>query len=376
MTAFRLIFPFLLIAITPHLSWAFDWAVEGRVKAGSSYIFDSPPNHKDFDSEAELRLGVLGNAVTRDDWALDYELSADVKLADGPSVQAGLRDSTDVDFFRAWLRFGNEKIKIRGGRQKILFGSGFIFRPLGFFDTRDVTGVVPETRGVDGVRATYFFDDTTSLQGWAVPGRLDDHIIAGVRWEGLIAGLETGAVIQYHPQTNLKDLAQFSQELVQLGYHLKGEKNIAYWNESRLDIEQKDGGDPLRFDTVLGADYTFDIGEGLHFLVEYFLSLREKRFSTFDPREERTLQQMGFLFDMPYGIDIVWQVFGLYDLDDGSFQIIPQIEYSVTDQIFLYLQGRWGGSVQAGQKNGRLFSDTPVFNGTESLVGLTLVGYF
>jgi len=161
-----------------------------------------------------------------------------------------------------------------------------------------------------------------------------------------------------------------------LGYHIKGEKNIAYWNESRLDIEQKGGSDPLRFDTVLGADYTFDIGEGLHFLVEYFLSKRQKRFSIVSPKEEQTLQQMGFLFDMPYGIDIVWQVFGLYDIGDGSFQIIPQIEYSVTDQVFLYLQGRWGGSVATGEKNGRLFSKTPVFNGTESLLGLTLVAYF
>jgi hypothetical protein len=376
MTVFRLIVVALLCSIPPVNSWAFDWDFEGRVKTGSSFIFDSPPNHKDFGSEAELRLGVLGNAWSREDWALDYELSADAKLADGPSVQAGLRDETDVDFFRAWLRFGNDRLKVRGGRQKILFGSGFIFRPLGFFDTREVTGVVPETRGVDGVRATYFIGDTTSLQGWVVPGKSGDRLITGLRWEGLIAGLEMGAVAQYHPKTDLKDLAQFSQELVQLGYHIKGEYNIGYWNEGRLDIEQNEDGDPLRFDAVVGADYTFNIGEGLHFLVEYFLSARQAGFTRTFPKEEPMVQQIGFLFDMPYGIDIVWQVFGLYDIDDGSFQIVPQIEYSVTDQVYLYLQGRWGGSVQTGEKNGRLFSKTPVFNGTESLIGLTLVGYF
>jgi hypothetical protein len=376
MTVIRFLAVAILCSFPPINSWAFDWDFEGRVKTGSSFIFDSPPNHKNFDSEAELRLGVLGNAWAKEDWALDYELSADAKLADGPSVQAGFRDETDVDFFRAWLRFGNDRLKVRGGRQKILFGAGFIFRPVGFFDTRNVTGVVPETRGVDGVRATYFIDDTTSLQGWVVPGKLGDRLIAGLRWEGLIAGLETGVVAQYHPKTDLKDLAQFSQELVQLGYHVKGEYNIAYWNEGRLDIEQNKPGEPFRFDTVVGADYTFDIGEGLHFLMEYFLSTRQDDFTRTFPKEESTIQQIGFLFDMPYGIDIVWQMFGLYDIDDGSFQIIPQIEYSVTDQVYLYLQGRWGGSVQTGEKNGRLFSKTPVFNGTESLIGLTLVGYF
>ncbi len=375
MMVIRFFLSIFLVTAICQTSWAFDWDFEGRVKTGSSYIFDSPPNHKDFDSEAELRLGVLGNAWTKDDWTLDYELSADAKLADGPSVQSGLRRESDVDFFRAWLRLGNDRMKIRGGRQKILFGSGFVFRPLGLFDTRDVTGVVPETRGVDSVRATYFFDETTLVEGWAVPGKLDNHVIAGGRWEALVAGLETGAVIQYHPKTDLDDLAQFSQELVQLGYHVKGEYNIAYWSESRLDIEQKNGS-PLRFDTVLGADYTFNIGEGLHFLVEYFLSTRGRNFTFVDPRQQGTFQQLGVLFDMPYGIDIVWQVFGLYDLEDGSFQIIPQIEYSITSQVFLYLQGRFGGSAERGEKNGRLFSKTSVFNGTESLIGLTLVGYF
>ena len=128
MTVIRLFAATLLICLSPINSLGFDWDFEGRVKTGSSIIFESPPNHKDFDSEAELRLGVLGNAWTRKDWALDYELSADAKQADGPSVQAGLRDETDVDFFRAWLRFGNDRLKIRGGRQKILFGAGFIFR--------------------------------------------------------------------------------------------------------------------------------------------------------------------------------------------------------------------------------------------------------
>jgi len=41
---------------------AFDGALEGRVKGESFYIFDAPPGFQDFDSQLELRLGVLGNA--------------------------------------------------------------------------------------------------------------------------------------------------------------------------------------------------------------------------------------------------------------------------------------------------------------------------
>ncbi|MEE2987894.1 MAG: hypothetical protein VX667_08940 [Nitrospinota bacterium] len=354
----------------------FDSRLEGRFKTGSSLVFDSPSFHKDFDSELELRFGVLGNAGSFNEWNLDYELAADAKFADGPSEQATLREETDVDFFRGWLRLDNGRTKIRGGRQKILFGSGTIYRPLGLFDTRDVTGVVPETRGVDGVRLTHFFDETTSLEGWAVPGKLEDHVITGLRWESLIRGVEIGVVIQYHPETDLEDLADFGQERFQVGYHFKGEHEIGYWNESRMDIERIDGQHPLRFDTVFGVDYTFDIGEGLHVLLEYFLSTRDKNFTLTDLKRNRTLHQFGLLFDQPVGIDIRWQVFSLFDVRDGSFQMVPQIEYSVTDDIFLYLHGRWGNSFESGEKDGRLFRETADFNGTESIVGLTLVGYF
>jgi hypothetical protein len=364
------------IAFLPRNSFAFSIDLEGRGKIGSSYVIDSPPGHNDFDSEAELRLGVLGNVLQSNNWNLDYELSADAKWADGPSVQSGLRDESDIDFFRAWLRLDNGKLTVRGGRQKILFGSASIFRPLGFFDTRDVTGVVPETRGVDSVRSTYFIDDTTSLQGWLVPAKINERVIVGMRLEKLLGELEVGAVIQYHPETDLDDLPGFSQEMIQLGYHLKGEYEVGYWNEGRLDIENINGENPLRFDTVLGVDYTLDVGEGLHVLAEYFLSVRERNFTPIDLSGDQLIHQFGVLFDQPIGMNTVWQVFSLIDIRDGTFQIVPQIEYALSDQTFLYLHGRWGGRVQKGEKFGRLFQKTSKFSGTESIAGLALVVYF
>lgn len=355
---------------------AFDSRVEGRAKAGSQLVFDSPPFHKDFDSELEVRLGALGNAGQFEGWNLDYELSADAKLADGPSEQASFNRESDLDFFRAWLRLDNGSTKIRGGRQKILFGAGAIYRPLGFFDTRDVTGVVPETRGVDGVRATHFFDETTSLEGWMVPGNKDGNVITGLRWEGLVGGMETGAVLQYHPQTDLDDLPDFSQESTQLGYYFKGEYEIGYWNESRLDVERINGQHSLRFDTVLGVDYTFNIGEGLHVLAEYFVTTRGENSTVTDIKGNRTIHQFGIMLDQPVGIDIKWQCFGIFDIRDGSFQLVPQVEYAVTNSTFLYLHGKWGSSFDGNEKDGRLFRQTAAFNGTESTLGLALVVYF
>ena len=202
----KLVFTFLLLSIFLPLNsivWAFDAEFEGRVLTGSQLVFDSPSLHKDFDSEFELRLGFLGDLIEKEGWVLDYELSADAKLADGPSVQSGLRRETDVDFFRAWLRLDNGIFKVRAGRQKILYGSGTIFRPLGFFDTRDVTGVVPQTRGVDGVRATWFPSSMSLIEGWLVPAKKDNGMIVGLRGEMSMGDIETGAVLQYHPRSEM-----------------------------------------------------------------------------------------------------------------------------------------------------------------------------
>ncbi|MBC8287573.1 MAG: hypothetical protein H8E42_08880 [Nitrospinae bacterium] len=338
-------------------------------------MFDSPSFHKDFDNELELRLGLLGNLIEKEQWVLDYELTADARQMDGPSVQSSLRPETDVDFFRAWLRLDNGNFKIRGGRQKILFGSGAIYRPLGFFDTRNVSGVVPQTRGVDGVRVTQFQSDTALIEGWLVPAKKNDALIVGIRGEMILDDAEVGAVFQYHPESDLDDLPGFNQEMIQMGYHIKGEKELGFWNESRLDVEMKPSS-PLRFDTVLGVDYTFSIGEGLHVLAEYFLTTRQNDFTLLDAKGQRTIQQMGITLDQPVGIDIKWQVFGLYDLQDESFQLVPQIEYALTDTLFLYAHGRLGGALKTGKKDGRLFRKTDAFNGTESFVGVTLMSYF
>ena len=66
---------------------------------------------------------------------------------------------------------------------------------------------------------TYFIDDTTSVQGWVVPAKVGERVIAGLRWEGLLGEVESGWVAQYHPESDLSDLPQFGQELIQFGYH-------------------------------------------------------------------------------------------------------------------------------------------------------------
>ena len=375
MIFFRII-GWILLLLWPVQLWAFDWQYEGRLRLSSQYLFDPPAARSHFDNEVELRTGFVGTVLEYNDWTLDYEVVGDLLYTGGVREESGLAEEYDAELFRGWLRLEKGNFKIRGGRQQILFGSGVLFRPLGFFDTRNVSGIIPLTRGVDGVRTTYFLSDTSLVEGWAVSTDLDSHAIIGLRGERQFGLLEAGAVLQYHPVTDLLFLPEFNQELVQMGYHLKGEKEIGFWNESRLDIELNKKGSPVRFDTVFGIDYTFDLGQGLHVLLEYFLTTQEKQFTQLDLKGDRLIQEVGLQLDQPIGIEIVWRAFIFYDVSDQSFQFVPQIEYNIYEQIFLYVQAQIGGSVNGNNRTGRLFRDAPVLTGTESRVGAALIAYF
>jgi hypothetical protein len=301
----------------------------------------------------------------------------DLIYTGGIREEIGVVEEYDAELFRGWIRYEKGDSKIRAGRQQILFGASSLFRPLGFFDTRNVAGILPLTRGVDGLRSTYFLSSTSSVQGWAVPAQIGNRVIAGIRGEANFGPIEAGVALQYHPKTDLPFLADFNNEMVQMGYHLKGEYVVGLWNESRLDIQQDQPGDPLRFDTVFGVDYTFNVGQGLHVLLEYFLRTQEPGFTSIDLKQDQTIQVMGLQLDQPVGIEIIWRAFFFFDLSDQSFQFVPQIEYNIIDQVYLYALARIGGSINGDNRTGRLYRESPFFfTGTESSAGLTLIAYF
>ncbi len=366
----------ILLLLLPNPVKAFDWNFEGRFRAGSFVLVDPPQGFTHLDSEVEIRSGLVGNLFEKNNYVLDYEIILDLLYTGGIREQTGIAEEYDAEIFRGWIRLEKGDFKVRVGRQQILFGSGALYRPLGFFDTRIISGIIPLTRGVDGLRSTYFLSSTSLIEGWIVPGDLSDRFIFGLRGEREIGILDAGFAIQYNPVNDLRFLSGFNQELLQLGYHLKGEVEVGFWNESRLDFQLNRPGDPLRFDTVFGIDYTFNLGQGLHVLFEYFLRTQESGFAVMDIKRDKTIQQLGLQLDQPIGIDLVWRLFTFYDFGDRSFQFVPQIEYNVWKQVYLYLQAQVGGSIDGNNLTGRLFRQGPVVTGTESRVGLFVIIFY
>ena len=75
------IFALILLCFFPSPIFAFDINFEGRLKVGSDFVFNSPSGFAEFSNDAEARLGVLGNVLQGNDWAVDYSCKPGNKLS-------------------------------------------------------------------------------------------------------------------------------------------------------------------------------------------------------------------------------------------------------------------------------------------------------
>ena len=191
--------------------------------------------------------------------------------------------SGTVQPYRLWGRISSDRFEVRLGLQKINFGSATLLRPLMWFDAINPHDPLQLTDGVYALLARYFFPDNSNVWLWSLYGNNDikgvdiapskkQSIEFGGRaqipfWNGEIAAT-------YHHRTadlNSIHLSNISSPEDRYALDGKWDIGIGAWFESVL-IHRSSAGGGLRYQRIwmLGTDYTFDAGNGLTVLTEYF----------------------------------------------------------------------------------------------------------
>jgi hypothetical protein len=215
---------------------------------------------------------------------LDGELSAD-----GSFSYTHLHDSAAIidlneDLYRFWLRFSGDRFEIRVGLQKINFGSASMLRPLMWFDRIDPRDPLKLTKGVYGIQGKYFFRNNASIWLWVLYGNKNTK-----GWETIPSKYkrpEIGGRIQlpipkgemafsYHNrmaefpatwQPPVTGSTTFNEE--RFGYDIKVDLGIGLWLETALTHQKQDEIPPFTRAATIGADYTFNIINGLNITAE------------------------------------------------------------------------------------------------------------
>lgn len=211
------------------------------------------------------------------DTAIDSEISLNMFAYSGSGPYL---DKTDIDLYRADIRYTTTHTETRIGLQKINFGPAVILRSLKWFDRLDPTDPLQLTDGVYALRFRYDTLNNANYWIWLLYGNDDpkgyellpstsDNIEAGGRVQyPLLSG---DMAFTFH--TREVNGSRFNiPEFRENRYALDGrwDVGIGIWFES-LFQEQKTDYLPYKWTKriSIGADYTFDIGSGLYLLTEH-----------------------------------------------------------------------------------------------------------
>ena len=197
---------------------------------------------------------------------------------------------SSVKFYRASLRVASDEFELRAGLQKISFGSAALFRSLMWFDKVDPRDPLQLTNGVYGLLGRYYFLNNANIWLWGLSGNDDPKgwelaptskrsVEFGGRVQTPLWTGEFGATY-HHREADFSTLPAFpsapnTTAVPENRFALDGkwDMGIGAWFEAVLIHDQTDiPGLTYQRQITLGADYTFDVGNGLSALVEYFRS--------------------------------------------------------------------------------------------------------
>ena len=193
-------------------------------------------------------------------------------------------DQADAELYRLWLRVAASQYEIRGGLQKIDFGTAVLLRPLMWFDRVDPRDPLGLTEGVYGLLGRYYFlnnanvwlwglwgnDDT---KGWETMATQEDRPEYGGRVQTPFLDGEIALSVHHREvdgdDLNLLDDDDSSFHENRLAMDGKWDVGIGVWFESVV-VHQESDLLPMQYQKFLtiGLDYTFDIGNGLNIIGE------------------------------------------------------------------------------------------------------------
>jgi len=228
-----------------------------------------------------------------------YEISAEaaVKARWFSRYEDGwdrVEKDSEADSYRLWVRFASSQYEVRAGLQKISFGSATLLRPLMWFDSIDPRDPLQLTDGVYGLLGRYYFLNNANiwvwglygnddLKGWETIPSYEREIEFGGRVQMPVPAGEMG--LSYHQRrVNPKGSGFGAQYPAQgkfpeqrFGLDGKWDIGVGLWLEGTVTRQDLDVPVP-RYQKLLtvGTDYTFDIGNGPHLLLEQFVWVETK----------------------------------------------------------------------------------------------------
>ena len=327
------------------------WSLHGQV---SGWITSNPEislvSQTGFRYLPEFSIGekIDSNLSTDMEISLNGYAFGNFAMNENPELEKNIKP------YRAWLRLASNSFEARAGLQKINFGSATLFRPLMWFDRIDPRDPLQLTDGVTGLLLRYYFLDNTNIWLWGLYGNtnakgleitptINSSIEYGGRFQLPLLNGEAG-FSYHHRNTNMSGIDALlrndedaSVPENRIGIDGKWDIGIGVWFEAVIIHTQTDF-PILKYQRqwTLGADYTFDMGNGLNALTEFFRS--ENPSKVFSQASGTSFSAL----EMNYPLGVIDRLSGILYFDWTNNKWYRFVTWQQTyDNWIFYLLGFW-----------------------------------
>lgn len=252
---------------------------------------------------------------------------------------------------RLWLDWTKEKIEVTVGRQRIAWGTSWVWNPTDLFNPQSPLDFdYEELPGTDAVRFQYYTGPVTKMEAAVAPAkRLDKMIAAGLisfnKWDydfNLIGGIKYNRWIAG---------GGWSGDILNAGF--RGEFTVSQrpspipkYNTLHIILPYYESLSSFKqpvFSFVLSGDYTFPNSFYIHTEVLYYNIGKTLNAGLYQPE----VLELGMLSparlniyqEFSYDITPLFRgsLFGIYNPYDHSGVIVPSVTYSVITNLDLYV---------------------------------------
>ena len=362
-----------LLFAAPSAAFSQDWRVQGQasawLKSNPDASLASQAGFR-YIPELSFRKGLENDATVDLEFSLNAFATAITANNQPVSSEARIKP------YRGWLRLSSDKFEARVGLQKINFGSATLFRPLMWFDRIDPRDPLQLTDGVYALLLRYYFLNNSNVwlwglygnddtKGWETAPTKEKSIEYGGRIQTPLWTGEIG-VAYHHRETDLRRLAGLPSAPLQgftpedrIGLDGKWDAGVGVWFEAAL-VHQRTELPGMKYQRhlTLGADYTFEVANGLNIVTEYFRSEKPD-----EPFASATGSRLSAL-SLSYPLGIVDRISAMVYRDWTNREWYRLLSWQQTyDNWIVYLLGFWNPeSIQLSQNQsgGTSFSGTGV----------------
>lgn len=232
----------------------------------------------------------------------------------------------DLEIYRFKLRYATAQTETRLGLQRLNFGPARLLRSLKWFDQLDPRDPLQLTDGVYALRFTYSALNNASLWLWGLYGNderkgyerlpsVDDNPEFGGRLQYPLLNGELAATVHTREvAASSLGISDFSEQRVALDG--RWEITLGLWFEAMLQHQESS---PLPYEwtkmTTIGADYTFDVGNGVHVILEHFATAVSA--DPFGWDEDAHIS--AFSLNYPYGLFDNFSAIGYYSWEQEQY---------------------------------------------------------